>query len=68
MKAIYDNWRGKSSFTPWERACLLADVEPGSEMTGDEMQNVRQQMERLVDLDKLTASAESALMKKLLIA
>ncbi len=65
-KAILDDWRAKSTFTQWERACLLADVEPGSEMSGDEMQNVRQQMERLADTDKLMLDPESTLYTKLL--
>ena len=67
MKANFNDWRVKSSFSQWERACLLADVEPYSEMTGDEMQNVRQQMERFEALDKFLTSSESDLFKRLLM-
>lgn len=66
MKAIYDDWRGKSSFSQWERACLLADVEPGSEMTDDEMQDMRQWKDWIKASDALIAGPEPALMKKLL--
>ena len=66
-KVVYDDWRAKNTFTEWERACLLADVEPYQEMSGDEMQNVRQNMERIEALEKLkSGAAEDILFSKLL--
>ncbi len=66
-RAIYDDWRGKTSFTDWERACLLADVEPTQGLTKDELSRVSLQLERVEGLKGLkVATTEAALFAKLL--
>lgn len=66
-KANYDDWRSKTSFSDWERTCLLANVEPGQEMSVDELsevQRVRYHIEAMRAF--LAKPAEAALFKKLL--
>ena len=66
-KANYANWRTKTSFSDWERTCLLANVEPNQEMSVDELsevQRVRYHIEAIREF--LAQPAEAALFKKLL--
>lgn len=66
-RANYDNWRSKNSFTDWERACLLANVEPTQGLTQDELSRVSLQLEWIEGLRGLkVAITEAALFKKLL--
>lgn len=66
-KANYDDWRDKTEFSDFERSCLLANVEPGGEMTSQEMSRVQAAKGHIEALRELQGkSVETTLFKKLL--
>ena len=66
-KADYSKWRDKTSFSDWERTCLLAGVEPNQEMSSDDLSQVQRVRYHIEEIRKFLEQPETTLFKKLLM-